>query len=218
MPRRKQRKQSKRRTNNARRGNGITTIACSELITQALTSGAATLSLTPATFAGASGLADSFEFYRIIALKYRLVPSATITGNQVAAYIAGVVDATGSNINVPNIQPHASLGVRQTSCSSWVKVPKAMLQSYMTWYKTIAGTPDPAEENQGFLYLAGTGTENVVIEVCVLFQFRSVVPVTATPMVRLQQAMLAEKERLMKILSFDPKTTINLPSRSPSRP
>jgi len=208
MPRRKKGARKGRRNNNSSSVvSDKISIVARLFSASVLSGGAGTISMMPVTFPTASALADSYEFYRIKFLRYRLHPgeAAAFTGPIGVCYIPGVTDnPPTTTAGIANIDNHLILTNRQVSPTKWVKVTGAKLSSYMTWYKTVAGTPDSDVEIQGVLYLSGVTTDHYDIEVEAIFEFKTLVPIGSTPEARRQRAILAEKERLLKILSYSP--------------
>jgi hypothetical protein len=74
----------------------------------------------------------------------------------------------------------------------------------MTWYKAVLGSPDAALESQGTIYLNGSGTDLLVVEVDATFEFRTPCATAVTPAERGALECEKEKTRLLKLLGFTP--------------
>jgi len=167
-----------------------------------------TLAIQPAGMGTrVSGIADSFELYRVTALKFRLLPSATVSGTvrpttSAAGWYAGVTDTVPSTVtSIAENTESVLLAVWATVPTEWCRVGKVSLAGYCPWYKTIQGTPDVAEEIQGNIYVAAGSTDSYVIEVRGVIEFKGPVNPSSTPMARQMAEMRKEKDRLMKILA-----------------
>lgn len=199
---RKSKRNNKR--NNKRSSQDIVTVPARALLQGNLASGLAQISLQPTNLNAVSGSADSYEFYRISRLRYRLFPSS-ISGIQVAAYIAGAVDNPPTTTSDLAITRHACLlGDEVTVPSSWRNVPKTALASYMSWYKTVVGSPAPDTELQGSIYLAGSGTDGYTLEIEATYQFRSLVATSATPKERGFTEMRKQREYMLRVMGLSP--------------
>lgn len=167
-------------------------------------SGVAQLLVSPANFPTAFAIADSYEMYRVTAMKYRIHPGSVVfTGPVGVSYIPGVVDNAPNTIaGISELDNHAILTNRQTTPTQWVKVARKNLTSYGTWFKTIVGTPDTDVEIQGVLFFVGTSTDVIAFEIELVFEFKDITSTSFTPQVRRQRMILAEKEHLLKVLSY----------------
>ncbi len=171
-----------------------------------LVSGAGSTAISPANLSRLSTIADTYEMYRFVKLKYRLQPNLTRTGMQAAAYYPGIVDNAPSTVGAVADSLYSTLlGTAAAKPSDWVNVPRQSLQGYFPWYKTLAGTLDPSEEVQGNIYVCGTGTEIVYIEFEGVVEFKAPAAAVNTPMIRKAQLLEREKQRLLQILAAPPK-------------
>lgn len=178
------------------------TVPARALLNGSMSSGVAQISMQPPTFNSVAQVADNYEFYRLTRLRYRLHPNG---GGAfcVAAYIAGAVDNAPSTPSDLAVTPHCVvLGDDVQIPTPWRNVPRAALASYNTWYKTIAGSPDPSEEVQGKIYLAGGGTDAYWLEMEATYQFRTLVVTSATPAERGALALEKERAYLLRILGL----------------
>ncbi len=169
------------------------------------TSGAATVALNPSAFPQALEIADTYAFYRVTKLRFRLYRIASLSVTQVAAFVAGVTDNAPSNSAVAALIPHcAILPLSATVPSPWQNIPRSVLMSYMPWLKSIVGSPDPAEETQGNIYIRGAGAEQYAIEIEAVFEFRDILSTSITPAERGRLESLAERDRILRLLGSTP--------------
>lgn len=215
MPRRRNRQ---RRRPRSRRSNDVVRIPVTAISTATLAAGATNFGVQPAAFTQSSAVADVYEFYRLVSLRYRLHPANTITASQAMVYMPGVVDnATSMSVTaITQSQHHAYLATRATVPTSWVKVPRAALKSFGDWYKALVGTPDTSEEIQGTIFLAGTGTESITYEVKAVYEFKNPINSAATPAMKAAAEQERERKRLLKLLGFDQTPAAFLPGSKTS--
>lgn len=167
----------------------------------ALSSATATIAMNPASFPQAAQIADTYAMYKIKKLRYRLYRTTTTNSTQVAVYIPGVTDNPPATITVAGLIPHAAiLPLTATVPTAWKTVPGNVLQSYMPWFKTIVGSPDPAEETQGNIYLRGSGVDQYAIEIDAVFLFREPISTSVTPAERGKLECQAERDRILRVL------------------
>lgn len=181
-----------------------------------LIGGVAVQSLQPSNVSLPNAMSDVYEFYRIVKLRYRMHPPITLAAPQCAVYLAGIIDTPSSlNLSACLQIPHAAvMSARSTIPSKWCNVPPRALSSYMTWYKTVAGTPDPDAEEQGKLYIAGNASDNYSVELMITYEFKTPVVPGATPKMKADAALLRERDRLLRILHFQP--TLSIPAVNPT--
>lgn len=172
------------------------------LFNGSLSAGVAQINLQPTNLNSVAGAAANYEFYRITKLRYRLYPNGG--GSMLAAaYIAGAVDNAPSSPYDVAQTPHCVLyGDDVTVPTSWRNVPKSALASYNTWYKTVAGSPDPTEEVQGKIYLAGSSTDSYLLEYEMVYQFRTLVVTSATPAQRGAIELEKYRAQLLRVLGL----------------
>jgi hypothetical protein len=146
---------------------------------------------------------------------------------QVAAYIPGVTDSVTSLSGFTEVIPRTIMGATDTVPSDWCVVSRGDLVGYQPWYKTVAGTPDASVEVLGTIYLCGTGTEGITIEMEGTFEFRDGVATTSTPfpmahqeLVDKKRAAFLRKERERVLALFQKTPTPDLPKavESPGLP
>ncbi len=167
-----------------------------------LSGGATSENVAPASFPRLGTIADGYALYRFTELKYRIVPDSTITARQTACYIPGAVDTPpSSSSQASEILEAVCLGTRQTTPSDWGKCQPRDLTSYLPWYKTVVGSPDPIVEIQGALFMVGTGTEQVVVEYRGICEFKNPIDTASTPQLRQEKLLAMERERLLRILA-----------------
>ncbi len=158
-------------------------------------------------------LADDFEEYKVTKLRYRLLPIYSINAAiQVASYFPGITDATptfagiSENMNTAVAVVGAAFGTTQPT--TWQSVPAATLAGMHSWYKTIPGSPSPAEEIQGSIYLSSNDTSAFVLEVEGEVVFRAPAAASSTPAARAEHARLRERERLLALLAPPTNTVL----------
>jgi len=140
------------------------------------------------------------------------------TSNSVATpMVVGVVE--GFPDTLPNseatigplLSSVAHCGASETKWSKWVGVPRAFLSGQLPWYQTSTGTMTSVEEVPATLVYSGSTAGAVQVEIVFSVQFKAQVPTTSTPVAlaltdrirkeRLELKVLAEKRRLMEVLS-----------------
>lgn len=184
------------------RKSQITKVPFHKLITNTMTGGTYSFLLNPATLGSRLGVvADGFEEYRIIKLRFRLVRGGSTTSSQVAAFFPGLIDTSAGQLtDLSEVVQSTVLPIGASIPSSWVSVPKSVLSGPFSWYKSLASTLDSSEENQGTMAVAGTGTEAIQVELFGMMEFRGSSSTTNTPMlVALQRQR--QRDRLLAILA-----------------
>lgn len=168
--------------------------------------GAAALALYPASFPRVQDIADAYDLYRVVELQYRLHPCTranTATGFGSAAFYPGITDnAPANGADLSENRFVTVLGGTATTPSSWVSVPRKDLQGMHTWYKTVAGTPETAEEQQGTMYIrGGVNPDGYVLEMKGVFELTGPSNTSSTPAVRSALARQSEKQRILRLLA-----------------
>jgi len=176
----------------------------------------ATIALAAQSFSSVASIADSYAFYRYSKLKFRIIPISNGAGgteSTTVVYIGGITDTPPATHVVANSSLSATfVGNTQFVPSKWVDC-SAELSGYQPWYKTIAGTTDPAEEVQGNLFVVtSTATGNFTIEVVGTCVFRDIVSTAETPAERKARALVKERDRLLSVLG-----STGVPSGSSTR-
>ncbi len=178
----------------------------------ALSAGALTIPVSPATFPRVLEVADAFDMYRLKSLRFRICPSLSQVSDSSAGFYPGVTDnpptATSDVMENINSVFHGGLGASSGSTPSteWCSIAKADLHGYADWYKTIVGSPDTSAEIMGNIYVRGNAAETVAVEIRGEFQFAGPANTGATPAERRELAALREKHRLMTILAYCPNS------------
>lgn len=213
-------KRTNRRKNN-NRDSDITRFHFTQLLESNLVSAASKTSLNPSVI-GVSGrlaaTADGFELYRLRRVRYRLLPpTVTPSSSTVACYLAGIVDTTiNSAVLLSQCAHHVTLAPREIVPTRWVTVPKIALASYGSWYKTVVGTPDPSEEDQGFLYVTGGTSDGYILDLEIDYEFKTACAIGSTPAIRLAKEIETERSRLLKILGFGSQLLPPNPAPAPA--
>ncbi len=174
-----------------------------------LASGAASLSLSPASITRLATVADVFALYRFVDLRFRLLPNAAISAaagaEQVASYEPGIVDtAPASSAAGANAINSVVLSTRQSVPTEWCHVDDSTLRTYTQWLKTVAGTPATDVEVQGTIFINGAGTDGYLLEMRGVVEFKNPINAGSTPAL-VREAMLSrERDRLLAILAASP--------------
>lgn len=161
------------------------------LSTVALSSGQLQLALAPGTFTSLINLRDSFELYRFVKLRYRLHP-AVITADtaQVVGYYP---EGTVTSPSFPSATADCvAMASRCTVPSIWHEVAPARLQGIAQWYKSNPDSADIDLEWQGIINVTGTSSENAIIEMDGVCEFKNPIDPTA--------AMSAMRQRVYQEL------------------
>lgn len=181
--------------------------------------GAISLGINPANLGTrVAALADLYEMYRVVRLRVRFHPPATPrTGDGAICYVPGVTDtAPSSYINICETQSHLVFAKAMIQPSRWLELSKATLSSYETWYKTIVGTPDPAQEVQGNLYYnASAASDPTLIEMEGVIEFRAPAEAGATPAMRRAKLLRDEYVRMQTVLTEGSKAMASLRALPP---
>jgi hypothetical protein len=205
------------------RKSQITKVPFHILFTQVLTAGSGNLALTPALLGTRLGvIGDGFEEYRLTALKYRLHPGgAAVKGGdcQVASFYPGIVDSTSSltATAVSEVVYSTIMGARATTPSAWGVVPRAVLSGPFPWYKTIASTLDASEETQGYMLIAGNGSDSYQLEAAGVMEFKGSSATANTPMA-LVDIRRRQRERLLQVIAGQEPSSPVLSKNLPKQP
>lgn len=174
---------------------------------------ATTYSVSPNSTLSArlAAIADDFDEYRFVKLRYRIHPSYLNATRQNAslAFYPGIVDTPPSTIQT-NAESciTALLGLGSTHPSEFVSVPKNVLAGMHTWYKTVPGTPESAEEVQGLLAFTAIGSaEAYMLEFQGICEFKAPINAGSTPQERYAASRVREKKRILKLLAEDQTKT-----------
>jgi len=172
------------------------------LISASLAGGIAKNALQPATFPRLLDIADGYDLYRITRLKFRGVRSVTTMASvQVTGYYPGIVDNNPTAYtDVSENLNSCTLAQSYQGKSEWCVVPSFDLRGMHEWYKTIAGTPESAEEIQGYLITFGSTTDAYAVEIVGLCEFAGPTNTGATPAIRAQLERKREKMRILSLL------------------
>jgi hypothetical protein len=186
-------------------------------ITGVMSGGSGSFNIAPATFGRLNTVADTYALYRFSDLRFRMRPMATRSTLQSAAYLPGAVDTVPSTPNA-NAEALESvvLGATEVVPTEWAVVKNRDLMSYLPWYKTIVGSPDPIIEIQGAIFLNGTGTDAYAVEVRGICDFKSPINTASTPMLARQALIRKERERLLYLLTSGSTATSGVASVSPT--
>lgn len=199
------RKNKKRNTKRPQRNQGLDVIRITgkRIADTVLAGGAGQFNLTPTAFSSIAAMSEAFELFRVTRLRYRIHRTTTWVSStlQTAVYLPGVTDNPPASVLAASASPHcASIAFAATVPGQWRVVPRSALQGYQTWYKTVVGTPDPAQESQGTIFLNGAGTDTVTVEIEAVFELKAPCNTAVTPAERARREVARERERLLAIL------------------
>ncbi len=182
-----------------------------------LVSGKGTVAVAPSSFTRVAALADNYALYRFTELRFRLLPTSAgtnITGAMGVGWLPGVTDtAPNSTIALAECIQSCILSVRATVPTEWVRLTRSDLQGYEPWYKTVAGTPESADEVQGNLFLTGAGTDGYALEVRGTVEFKVGVNTAFTPALK-ESRDQRERERILRLLAFNNASVDSTPTQS----
>ena len=131
------------------------------------------IAVSPAAFNRAAAIADVFQFYRFTKLNIEVKPSSATLS---IGYANGAAFDTPPSSSGEVLQlPFAKLMVPTQSVPERISVPRSELvkDSQLTWYKTIAGTPDAQFEVQGNIYLGASGSTSTILVIEYEVEFQS---------------------------------------------
>jgi len=170
------------------------------------TSGQLIVSPNSTLSARLAAIADDFSEYRFKSLEFRLHPDAIATQVCAVTYLPGIVDtppATLADISQELCVAYQVLGM--SIPSEWKRVPAGVLAGMHPWYKTVPGTPEASEEQQGVLcYFESSGGQSAeYIEIRGVCEFRGAVAAGNTPLDRALATRRREKARIMGLLAAD---------------
>ena len=183
--------------------NQIVKIPFKSMQTLSASAGSAVCQVYPGAFARVLEIADAFDEYRVTSLRYRIHPMSTSRVNiHTLAYYPGVTDTPPATFTAGAENTFSTvLAIATTVPSEWKNVPRAILQGYFQWYKTVVGSVDTSEEVQGNLYATSGTTEAITIEVEGVFEFKGPAGTGTTPMLKRDAKVNRERERILFILS-----------------
>lgn len=162
------------------------------------------LLLTPTITPRLTAIADDYDEYRFEKLRFRVRDSSGATGHQMACYIPGIVDTPPSNLaQIGEVLNTVGVTTGETVPSQWADIPKGVLSGMHNWYKSVAGAPAAAEEQQGVVCLVETsaGSVNQVLEIEGICAFRSAISAANTPLERALAQRRREKARIVALLA-----------------
>ncbi len=169
--------------------------------------GLATIGFSPATVnSRLATLADSFDLFRLVEMRFRLIPNST---GQAMCWSPGIADTPPASIAAINeVLSSCQLPSVAVAMGNWVTVPKAELAGSLPWYKTVAGTPESWDEQPGQFYFAGNGSATCFAELEGVIEFKGAIDAASTPALRAKTHMARERERLLAILASEKSTSV----------
>jgi len=145
-----------------------------------------------------STIADTFDEYRFVSLRYRIRSDTTTSTAQAGmAFYPGVVSSQPNNFAALGENPTISLrSLNDDVVPRWVTVPRAVLAGEQPWYKSQKATITADDSIPGVLQFVGTTTDVIQWEADGVCEFRGESDVSNTPLPRL----LAIGEQVEKLL------------------
>lgn len=170
----------------------------------------AQLSVSPLLTPRLTAIGDDYDEYRFEKLRFRMRDHGAATGYQLGAFYPGVIDTPPTTL--AQISENLScvlIGTGESVPSQWSDVPKGVLSGLHQWYKTVAGTTELAEEQQGIMAFVETSgaASAVTVELEGICVFRCGVNASNTPLERALAARKREKNRIMSLLATDGTAT-----------
>ncbi len=204
----------------------VQTMPFKGVLSLVLSSGTNRFNVYPTNFPRLLSVADNWKLYRFTTFRFRLKTAASGSSSAVyiAAYSPSVMDTTPAFVDVNEFVISTSLSATAHVDSDWCSVPRAVLKGPLEWYWAIPGTATNVEEIQGTIALVGANAADAstqYIEIDGTIEFSGVTDPGSTPEIRARKHMIAEKERLMRILSYSPETQGSpavLPGTRPGKP
>jgi len=202
------------------RRDGITYVKFHRLATTTLSgvTGTSTSSVSPDAgfFQGLNEVADSFDLFRFVKLRYRIHPmDPTDTTNQVMFYVP---DVDVQTVTVAQAADSTISAVITPFCgvpSRWITVPRSQLKGMLDWYKCKADAGAAEFESQGLIYLVGGASEVINFELEGTCAFKN--PVSSSLLMK-RHIDRAEKLGLVKKITasnVEVAAKANLPILSP---
>lgn len=160
-------------------------------------SGLASFPLIPGGFTTRStAMADAFTLYRVLALKFRLLPPTAANAGYVGVgFYSDILDTPPATVaDVMELEHSVLLPVttKYHKETDWIKVPRRALSGALPWYKTSYGSQDPWEEVSGFLRACGSATDPYLVEIVITYEFKGPAAPANTP--ELDKRMVAARK------------------------
>lgn len=181
------------------------------VLTSVLSSGFNAFALQPSSNFGTRLLAaaDEWAHFRVLSFDFRIHRNGTLTAAQVAGYVGGVQDTTPTTIaTVGELLSSCCISIATTVPSEWCRPSRSELAGCFPWYKSVPGSADPTEEAPGFITIAGTGAEQIMLEYRGRFEFKTSVATTNTPDAfrlrvkqRIERQHEVERRRMLALLT-----------------
>ena len=143
-----------------------------------LATGRSIIILYPNQFGRLTAIADNWQEYRFTQVKFRLlVPATSANEYVIMSYYPGVTDATPAITDLNEVPVSAQISLIKTTDSEWINIPRSVLAGMMSWYKTVPGSIDAGEEQQGAFYIASS---NAASTAQIRFQLMGVIEFTGS--------------------------------------
>jgi hypothetical protein len=172
-----------------------------------------------------SSIADVYDEYRCVALKYRVRWNLTSVNTSAAmAYYPGVTTTTPTTIATIGENPLVSLRAPDDDVLlPYIRVPRGLLAGEQPWYKCQKGTLTADDSVPGQLIFTGNGaTDSDYFEVDGIFEFRGEADPANTPLdpkhlskkidllnkrvVLYGQMVNSERDKLLRLLNYTEKS------------
>jgi len=157
---------------------GISPVAFHALVTATLSgvTGTATIGMSPnnSNLSGLNEIADQFDLYRFVRLKYRIHPmDPTDTTNQVMSYYPDPDIQTQTTSQAAESPLAAVITPFCGVPSRWMNVPASQLKGLLDWYKCTADGGATEFEIQGLIQLVGGLSDTIRVEVEGVIHFKN---------------------------------------------
>lgn len=184
------------------------------LVTVATTTTSGSVNFSPAAVSNRLGsLADTWDLFRLEALRFRLIPQNPAAGAETigVAWSPGIADtipttaaALQSLVHSQHMVTPSGTG-KITTELKWVKVDTGSLRGALPFYKAVVGAPDAWEEAPGQFLVVAAGaseTHNIIFEIEGTITFKGAQDTGSTPQSKLYARHLREKKRIVTLLSL----------------
>jgi len=176
-----------------------------------------------------SSIADTFDEYRLVKLRYRIRQDVTTASNQTAmAFYPGVTTNNVNSLATIGENPYVSMRVTDDDVIlPYTHVPRAVLAGEQSWYKCQKATLTADDAVPGQLFFTGNAATDVInYEVDGIFEFRGEADPTNTPLdprhvphkidllnrrvFLYNQLVTVQRDNLLKLLNYK-ETLVTVP-------
>ncbi len=178
------------------------------------------VTLNPSSFPRVQTEADGWSLFRILRMKFRILPPA-LAANQVltvGSFLAGVADTPPSTTaQASELLCGCTLGGLQTTPSEWANVSPKDLAGPLPWYKTFVGASAYEEASPGTIYFVGSGTLPITAEFRGIYEFKSAIATANTPAAIDLRLRLRDEHR-RRLAALEQQCLVSLLAGAPSAP